>query len=232
MPSLPGAAGSRFGASLALPTPRLGSDGAALAADAGLVGQVAAGAPAENVKGAVYRFAVADLTAPGQPAAPKRAIVGLGGGFGATLAFAAVAPAEAQALVVAAPGDNAVRIYPASGGDPREVRASSMVSGLGTSLARLPRADGDVVIAGAPSLAASGAAGAAYLVRGATMVALPSLQLDVAGAPAAAALGGARPGDAFGAGVVVGDFDQDGWADLAVAASAARSILVYRGPLP
>jgi hypothetical protein len=231
-PSLVGASGSRLGASLAVVAPRRNADGTPLAADLGLLGQAAAGAPAEGMTGAVYRFAAADLTAPGQPAAPKRALVGQSGGFGATLLFAAVDATQPQALVVAVPGNNAVQVYAASGGDPRVARGSAMVSGLGTSLARLPRADGDLLVAGAPSSAASAAAGAVYVVRGANLQTAPVLQLDAAGRPAAAALAGAHAGDAFGAGVAVGDFDQDGWADLAVAAGAARSILIYRGPLP
>src|SRR5262249_16805799 len=113
----------------------------------------------------------------------------------------------------------------------QSIAGPSGMSGLGGSLAVLPFGDGDVIVAGAAAtLQAAAGAGGAFAVRPATLALAPVLQLDATGTPAAASIIGAHPGDAIPSQIAVCDFDEDGFPDLAL--SAAKSILVYKGPLP
>jgi hypothetical protein len=126
------------------------------------------------------------------------------------------------------------------------VRGGAPFGLLGAAMARLPRAVGDLVVMGAPAslppdpgptstdggvpAASSAPPGAAFLIQGATIIAIPSLRLGSDGQPAAEVALGADPGDAFGAALAVGDFNQSGYPDVAVGASGSRKVYLILDP--
>jgi hypothetical protein len=179
-------------------------------------GVVAIGAPLE---GAAYTLPEA------QPLDPTKLVrhAGEGGGFGTRVAMARLDAGALPSLVVGAPAAGA--IYVIDGETTRTLRALPARK-LGTVIGRLARDVGDLLMLGAP-----GDAGAAYLVNGASLRAVPSMEIADDGQPAAAALAGEKQGDRFGSQMASGDFDGDGALDLAVGADGAKTIFIFRGPL-
>jgi hypothetical protein len=100
---------------------------------------------------------------------------------------------------------------------------------LGAAICRMSWPRGDALVAGAPS--AHNGGGAAFLVRGQTLKAAPSLKLDAGGRPAAVALSGENLGAALGGLLLVDDFDGDGFADLLAAGPGNIVFYVEKGPL-
>ena len=134
-----------------------------------------------------------------------------------------------------------------------QLRTSPPIHLLGASLARVPHASGDDLWIGAPSTIPftpptggsdagspvdggappdAGAAtqdptaGAALLVRGASLASQASLLLDAMGHPAAAVLFGDLSGSGFGSHIVVGDFDQNGVRDVAIVAARSSTVTI------
>jgi MYXO-CTERM domain-containing protein len=208
--SMSGPAGSEFGRALA-----------------GTKGFVAAGAPGE---GAAY------LAAGATPSSAKR-WHGAGGGFGTALGFlsdggkpllAVGAPNEAGGAVYLQPADSFADAL--SGSTVRSIHANAPLGQLGASIARLGSPQGDLLLAGAPARLGAGSNGAALAIHTATMTAVPAMTVGADGKPAAGLILDDVANEGLGSAIAVGDFNQDGVDDLAVATADVNK--VYLIPTP
>jgi hypothetical protein len=222
-----------------------GSDfGRALAVQPG--GTVLVGAPAATVDsghGAAYLVRRQDFTSGSVDATMLPHLVGSGGNFGSALGFADLQGNGTFSALVSAPLEGNGTVYVAPLSDLRgplstttlkaSLRALAPAGRLGATLGVLPRPLGDALVVGAPSDESTTApgAGSLFVLRGATLGALPAMRFEGDGRPAAAILSGDRPGDGFGSHLMVGDSNQDGALDLIVAAEHAKTVYVVPGPL-
>jgi hypothetical protein len=216
---------------------------------ASLGGQVAAGAPLDadgngKAVGAVYLFSAATDFAGLYQATDLGRWLGDGGGFGSTVGLANLDGSGTATLISGAPAAGAgnVTLRPATHldgdvtGAMQAVRGTSPMGLLGAAIAHVPRANGDLLVLGAPT-ALTGAmpgtmigAGAVLVVRPGTLQVIPSLKIGADGQPAAAIAVGADDADAFGAQLTVGDFNSDGYPDVAVGAAGSRKVYLVVDP--
>jgi hypothetical protein len=216
---------------------------------AALGDQVVAGAPLDldgngAPKGAVYLFSAATDFAGLYQASDLGRWLGDGGGFGSTVGLANLDESGTASLLAASPaaGSGNVSLRPATHldgdltGAMQAVRASPPLALLGAAIARLPRVTGDLLVLGAPT-ALTGSmpgtmtpAGSVLVVRPGTLAVIPSLKVGSDGTPAAELAVGADDADAFGGQLAVGDFNQDGYPDVAVGAAGSRKVYLVVDP--
>jgi FG-GAP repeat len=190
-------AGGAFGSAVAL-----------LDAEEGTPPWLLAGAPGDGA-GAVYILTgtaklSGDVTAANHAVAASGSIRLLGA------SLARLSQGNRRDAVIGAP-------YQSSGAAPAPM---DMGVGDGGSPADMAGGDGGVASLG-PT------AGSLFLLRSSTITLTTVLRLQEDGSPAAARSFGQTPGDAYGAAIAIGDFDEDGRSDLAVGAQFGARVTVY-----